>query len=91
MEVVDPELYMYDGEVLAKAAELGKPGLIDICQRQVGPVVSMRGRCPEGVGRMGRGAAQRRFAYTDQVRMVLLPVVEGSELMQAGAPPRCRT
>lgn len=36
VEIVDPELYMYDGEVLAKAAEMGKPGLIDICQRQVG-------------------------------------------------------
>ncbi|KAL6771735.1 RPB3 [Auxenochlorella protothecoides x Auxenochlorella symbiontica] len=34
VEIVDPELYMYDGEVLAKAAEMGKPGLIDICQRQ---------------------------------------------------------
>jgi DNA-directed RNA polymerase II subunit RPB3 len=34
IEVVDPELYMYDGEVLVKAEELGVPGAIDIVQRQ---------------------------------------------------------
>ena len=32
---MDPERYQYDGEVLAKAEELGKPGLVDIIQRQV--------------------------------------------------------
>jgi hypothetical protein len=35
VEVVSPELYMYDGECLAKAEELGKPGLVTIKQRQV--------------------------------------------------------
>ena len=34
VEVVDPELYMYDGEVLVKAEELGVPGLVDIVQQQ---------------------------------------------------------
>lgn len=34
VEVVDPLLYQYDGEVLAKAVELGVPGCIDIVQRQ---------------------------------------------------------
>jgi hypothetical protein len=34
VEVVDPELYQYDGEVLAKAEEMGKPGLVDIKQKQ---------------------------------------------------------
>jgi len=34
IEIVDPESYQYDGEVLAKAEELGVPGAIDIVQRQ---------------------------------------------------------
>eukprot|EP00890_Picochlorum_soloecismus_P006604 jgi/Picsp_1/769/NSC_04258-R1_dna-directed rna polymerase ii subunit rpb3-a len=34
IEVVDPELYQYDGEVLSKAEELGVPGAIDIMQRE---------------------------------------------------------
>ena len=36
MEVTNPELYQYDGEVLAKAEEMGKPGLVAIKQKQVG-------------------------------------------------------
>jgi hypothetical protein len=36
VEVPNPELYQYDGEVLAKAEEMGKPGLVDIKQKQVG-------------------------------------------------------
>jgi DNA-directed RNA polymerase II subunit RPB3 len=32
--VVDPEAYAYDGEVLAKAEELGKPGAIEIVPQQ---------------------------------------------------------
>ena len=35
VEVANPELYMYDGEVLAKAEEMGKPGLVTIKQKQV--------------------------------------------------------
>ena len=35
MEVTNPELYMYDGEVIAKAEEMGKPGLVSIKQKQV--------------------------------------------------------
>ena len=31
------EAYMYDGECLAKAEEMGKPGLVTIRQRQVRP------------------------------------------------------
>jgi DNA-directed RNA polymerase II subunit RPB3 len=34
VEVVNPELYMYDGEVIAKAEEMGKPGLVTIKQKQ---------------------------------------------------------
>lgn len=34
IEVEDPELYQYDGEVLAKAQEIGVPGAIDIVQRE---------------------------------------------------------
>ncbi|PSC75301.1 DNA-directed RNA polymerases IV and V subunit 3 [Micractinium conductrix] len=34
VEVANPELYMYDGEVLAKAEEMGKPGLVTIKQKQ---------------------------------------------------------
>ena len=34
IEVEDPELYQYDGEVLAKAEELGVSGAIDIVQRE---------------------------------------------------------
>lgn len=34
IEVIDPESYQYDGEILAKCTELGKPGAIDIIQRQ---------------------------------------------------------
>ena len=34
IEVVDPLLYHYDGEILSKAIELGVPGIIDIIQRQ---------------------------------------------------------
>jgi DNA-directed RNA polymerase II subunit RPB3 len=34
LEVEDPELYQYDGEILAKADELGVPGAIDIVQRE---------------------------------------------------------
>lgn len=34
MVIRDPEAYAYDGEVFAKAEELGKPGLIEIHQRQ---------------------------------------------------------
>jgi DNA-directed RNA polymerase II subunit RPB3 len=32
--VAEPEAYAFDEEVLKKAAELGKPGLVDIKQRQ---------------------------------------------------------
>ena len=35
VEVDNAEAYMYDGECLAKAEELGKPGLVTIKQRQV--------------------------------------------------------
>ena len=35
VEVTNPELYMYDGEVIAKAEEMGKPGLVSIKQKQV--------------------------------------------------------
>jgi len=34
IEVVDPELYQYDGEAVEKAAEFGVPGAIDIVQRE---------------------------------------------------------
>jgi DNA-directed RNA polymerase II subunit RPB3 len=34
IEVEDPELYQFDGEVLEKANELGVPGAIDIIQRE---------------------------------------------------------
>jgi len=34
IEVVDEELYQYDGEVLAKAEALGAPGVVDVVQRQ---------------------------------------------------------
>ncbi|KAL4444006.1 hypothetical protein ABPG75_011743 [Micractinium tetrahymenae] len=34
VEVTNPELYMYDGEVIAKAEEMGKPGLVTIKQKQ---------------------------------------------------------
>jgi len=34
IEVEDPELYQYDGEVLAKAEEFGVSGAIDIIQRE---------------------------------------------------------
>ncbi|EFN56557.1 hypothetical protein CHLNCDRAFT_144215 [Chlorella variabilis] len=34
VEVTNPELYQYDGEVLAKAEEMGKPGLVAIKQKQ---------------------------------------------------------
>lgn len=34
IEVEDSELYQYDGEVLAKAQEIGVPGAIDIVQRE---------------------------------------------------------
>ena len=30
VEIVSPEAYAYDGECIAKAEELGKPGLVDI-------------------------------------------------------------
>jgi hypothetical protein len=30
VEVVSAEAYAYDGECIAKAEELGKPGLVDI-------------------------------------------------------------
>jgi len=30
VEIVSPEAYAYDGECIEKAAELGKPGLVDI-------------------------------------------------------------
>ncbi|KAL4430045.1 hypothetical protein ABPG77_004415 [Micractinium sp. CCAP 211/92] len=34
VEVANPEAYMYDGEVIAKAEEMGKPGLVTIKQKQ---------------------------------------------------------
>jgi DNA-directed RNA polymerase II subunit RPB3 len=34
IEVAEAEQYRYDGEVLAKAEELGKPGAITITQKQ---------------------------------------------------------
>lgn len=34
IEVIDPELYRYDSECLTKAADLGKPGVVSIQQRQ---------------------------------------------------------
>lgn len=46
--MVNPELYMYDGEVIAKAEEMGKPGLVTIKQKQVGGLVrgsARRGTC----------------------------------------------
>lgn len=41
VEVENAEAYMYDGECLAKAEEMGKPGLVTIKQRQVsGPAAA---------------------------------------------------
>jgi hypothetical protein len=37
VEVENAEAYMYDGGCLAKAEEFGKPGLVTIVERQVGP------------------------------------------------------
>lgn len=47
VEVTNPELYMYDGEVIAKAEEMGKPGLVTIKQKQVGGRggAAARGHC----------------------------------------------
>ena len=46
VEVVNPELYMYDGEVIAKAEEMGKPGLVTIKQKQVcGPASCVSASC----------------------------------------------
>ena len=35
IDIVNPELYHYDGDCIAKAADMGFPGLVDIRQRQV--------------------------------------------------------
>jgi hypothetical protein len=35
VEVEDPEKYRFDGECLAKAEEMGHPGIVDIVQKQV--------------------------------------------------------
>ena len=35
VEIVNAEAYAYDGECIAKAEELGKPGLVDIQPKQV--------------------------------------------------------
>jgi DNA-directed RNA polymerase II subunit RPB3 len=43
IEVADAEAYMYDGEVLAKAEELGVPGVIDVVQRQDTVVFKVEG------------------------------------------------
>lgn len=43
MEVVNPELHQMDGEVLAKAEELGKAGVIDIRERQDAFVFRVQG------------------------------------------------
>lgn len=46
---------MYDGEVIAKAEEMGKPGLVTIKQKQVG---AREARCVAGApSRGGAGAA----------------------------------
>lgn len=37
VEVVDAEAYMYDGECIAKAEEMRKPGLVDIIPMEVHP------------------------------------------------------
>lgn len=34
VEVENPEAYTYDGEVLAKAEDMGKPGLVEITMRE---------------------------------------------------------
>ena len=35
VEVEDPEKYRFDGECLAKADDMGHPGIVDIQQKQV--------------------------------------------------------
>jgi len=35
IDIVNAELYHYDGDCIAKAADMGYPGLVDIRQRQV--------------------------------------------------------
>ena len=35
IDIVNPEAYHYDGDCIAKAADMGFPGLVDIRQRQV--------------------------------------------------------
>jgi len=35
IDIVNAELYHYDGDCIAKAADMGFPGLVDIRQRQV--------------------------------------------------------
>ena len=35
IDILNAELYHYDGDCIAKAADMGFPGLVDIRQRQV--------------------------------------------------------
>lgn len=61
MEVENPELYQYDGEVVAKAEEMGKPGLVDIKQRTVGCCGGPGlGACAVGMRCGSRGRALAR-------------------------------
>ena len=46
VEVENAEAYMYDGECLAKAEELGKPGLVTIKQKQVRGIPSLQDSMP---------------------------------------------
>jgi hypothetical protein len=62
VEVENPELYQYDGDVIAKAEEMGKPGLVDIRQRTVGcDEASAAGRGQGDVALLGWSTCARKW------------------------------
>ncbi len=79
---------MYDGEVIAKAEEMGKPGLVTIKQKQVGggrQACSLRQGRQGGKARRGGGAATGCVASAASRAPALCPRV--GPVPQAGRVP----
>lgn len=59
VEVVDAEAYMYDGECIAKAEEMRKPGLVDIIPMEVHPPPPPPFMCTHACTPLSAAGAQR--------------------------------
>ena len=74
IEVIDPLLYQYDGDILVKAEELGVPGAIDIVQQQDAFIFRIEGTGALHVGDVVTAALDILQAKIDTLTVGLQPL-----------------